>query len=53
VARGANFKRLPPVKGAPAERVRDCYTIILDELQIGSIAQTIPTASHLPLLGGG
>ena len=32
-------KRLPPIKGAPAKRVRDCNTIILDDLQIGSVCR--------------
>jgi len=38
-------KRLPPAKGAPAKRVRDCNIIILDNLQIGSLPDNPPVGS--------
>ena len=34
-----NFTRLPCAKGAPAKRVRDCYSIIFDNQQIGSMCR--------------
>ena len=35
--KSVNFIRLPCAKGAPAQRVRDCPTIILQDTQIGSM----------------
>jgi len=39
------IKSPPCAKGAPAKRVRDCYTIILDNLQIDSIYKQSPRHS--------
>ncbi len=57
VSRSApSTKRLPPAKGAPAQRVRNCNTTILHDFQIGSIydnPSVTPTVCHLPLHRGG